>query len=128
MSSLHNDSTGFTTIELLVTLFIGTLLVAGGYQLYGVVMKHAQLSQLQAAASNVSYEILRLKTSEMTTCSAGSENGTTLIPANSGLPSDARYTITTECLYSSSTARISVAVFYTTDGTERSVTRALYAH
>lgn len=50
---------GFTATELMVTLFVGVLLVISGYQLYSLVNLRAASSRNMAEASNIGYEVLR---------------------------------------------------------------------
>lgn len=46
---------GFSAIELLITLFIAFLFVMMGYQLYSVVIKDGGEARAQARASNLAY-------------------------------------------------------------------------
>ena len=52
-------SGGFTTVELLVTLFVASLFVISGYQLYSVVNSRAANTRMMSEASNIGYEVLR---------------------------------------------------------------------
>jgi len=49
---------GFTTVELLVTLFIAALFLAAGYQLYVYVMRNDASVRSQSIASDVAYQYL----------------------------------------------------------------------
>lgn len=50
---------GFTAIELLITLFVAAAFLAGGYQLYVVIIKDSGNSRAQANASNVAYDYMQ---------------------------------------------------------------------
>lgn len=50
---------GLTTVELMVTLFVGALFIISGYQLYGAISMRASDSREMAEASNIGYEVLR---------------------------------------------------------------------
>jgi len=59
MRHSFRQTLGFSTVELLVTLFIGAILLAAGYQLFNVVMKDGGDTRAEATVSNVSYDYLR---------------------------------------------------------------------
>ncbi len=50
---------GFTTVELLVTLFIAAMMVMSGYQLYTAVNQRSGRVRAAAEASNLAYSRLR---------------------------------------------------------------------
>lgn len=52
-------SRGFSVVELMVTLFIATLFILSGYQLYGAVIANSKDAREMSEASNVGYEVLR---------------------------------------------------------------------
>lgn len=54
----HNES-GFTAVELLITLFVAAAFLVAGYQLYNVVIKDGGQTRAQARAANVAYDYLR---------------------------------------------------------------------
>jgi len=59
-SMIHRRSqSGFTAIELLITLFVAAAFLAGGYQLYVVIIKDSGNSRAQANASNVAYDYMQ---------------------------------------------------------------------
>lgn len=53
------EQKGFTAVEVLVTLFIATTLLLGGYQAYTAVVGSASEGRQQGIASNIAYENLR---------------------------------------------------------------------
>jgi hypothetical protein len=50
---------GFSAVELLITLFIAVAFIAAGYQLYSAVIGDGGLARSRAIASNIAYENLR---------------------------------------------------------------------
>lgn len=50
---------GFTTVELLVTLFVAALFIASGYQLYNVITMRSGNARMMSEASNIGYDVLR---------------------------------------------------------------------
>lgn len=51
--------TGFTTVELMVTLFVAVLFILTGYQLYGAINLNTNNTRAMAEASNIAYDVLR---------------------------------------------------------------------
>lgn len=56
--------TGFTTVELLVTLFIAAAFLMSGYQLYSMIIKDGGETRAQANASNKAYDYIQLYKSD----------------------------------------------------------------
>lgn len=50
---------GFTAVELMVTLFVAVLFIMSGYMLYDAVSSRSANTREMAEASNVAYEVLR---------------------------------------------------------------------
>ena len=60
---------GFTIVELLISLFIVTTFLLSGYQLFNVAIKNSSESRAQSVASNSAYEYLqRYKPSAVKPC------------------------------------------------------------
>jgi Tfp pilus assembly protein PilV len=55
----HDTSSGFTTIELLVTLFVATAIVAAFAQIFTVIDRGAAEARWQSTASSLAYSDLR---------------------------------------------------------------------
>ena len=56
---MKDNNSGFTVVELLVTLFIAAAFLATGYQLYGAIIKDAGQTRAKARANNVAYDYLK---------------------------------------------------------------------
>ena len=122
---------GFTAVELLVSIFIGVMLLGAGYQLYSVAMQSSGDAQRRSQASNVAYDILRNAQPTATDpCTIGSSSPA--VPTTSGL-TGATATLVRSCPFNefnpdttlkraSSVTMLTVTVTY--DGGKQ-VTRAL---
>lgn len=56
---MKNSSSGFSTVELVVTLFVATMFIISGYQLFGVITASSGASRQLSLASNIGYDVLR---------------------------------------------------------------------
>jgi prepilin-type N-terminal cleavage/methylation domain-containing protein len=62
---------GFTAVELLITLFVAAAFLVTGYQLYTIIIKDSGNTRAQARAANVAYDyIRRYSPSASISCSA----------------------------------------------------------
>lgn len=50
---------GFSTVELIITLFVASIFLVAGYQLYSVIIKDGGETRLQAKAGNLAYDYLQ---------------------------------------------------------------------
>lgn len=50
---------GFSTVELLITLFVAAAFLLSGYQLYSMIIKDGGETRMQARASNAAYDYLQ---------------------------------------------------------------------
>lgn len=55
----YRQQSGFTAVELLVTLFVAAAFIIGGYQLFNVVIKDGGETRSESRAANVAYDYLR---------------------------------------------------------------------
>ncbi len=53
------SQSGFTAVELLITLFVAAAFLVAGYQLFNLVIKDGGNTRVESAASNVAYDYLR---------------------------------------------------------------------
>lgn len=105
---------GFSAVELLITLFIAAAFVATGYQLYSVVITDGGTALQQAQATNIAYDYLRRFSTEATNpCSVVTPSPTPTIPSTATLTS-ASVTASITCPYGTSTnlSLITVTVNY----------------
>ncbi len=57
--SRHRTQSGFTAVELLITLFVAAAFLIAGYQLFNFVLKDGGDTRAQSRASNVAYDYMR---------------------------------------------------------------------
>lgn len=90
---------GFTAVEVLVTLIIAFLLVGGSYQAYNVVVSNSSEANDRSIASNLAYNTLRAQAAKVSaTC-----NPQTIyhsIPGTTTLPGTVSMTTRHTCPYS----------------------------
>jgi Tfp pilus assembly protein PilE len=122
-----NSQSGFSAVELLITLFIAVAFIATGYQLYTIVIKDGGESRARAKASNIAYDNLRKYSSLVTNpCTAtSSPSPTPTIPAGSGLTATT-LTVTFSCPYGTSSAVTEVKVQLLYGSPQQEVAHAMY--
>jgi len=111
--SERSESNGFTTIELLVTLFIAAIFLVSGFQLYVAIIKDGGEVRAQMRASNIAYDYMqRYKPSATTPCTAQSPMIDQQV-AVTGL-SNTIVSVYITCPFSATTSisKISVTVLY----------------
>ena len=116
---------GFTTIELLVTLFIAAIFLVSGFQLYVAIIKDGGEVRAQMRASNIAYDYMqRYKPSATTPCTTQSLLVDQPI-AVSGL-SNTIVSVYITCPFSASTSvsKIYVTVLY--NNPQKTVSNATY--
>jgi type II secretory pathway pseudopilin PulG len=111
----HIRNQGFSTVELLISLFIAAAFITTGFQLFSVVTKDSNKAQLRArAASIVNTTIQERASNAAPTCTPKSDSPTNIPTAQ--LPQPATVTVTYTCPYgqSSKTTRVTAVVKYGT--------------
>lgn len=120
-----SQQSGFTAVELLVTLFVAALFLTAGYQLYSLIIQDGAETRAQARATNITYDYLKRYESFVTNpCTAPPNpvNNASIEVANLN---DVTMTVAITCPYgaSSTISKISATVTYN-DG--RTLTEATY--
>lgn len=115
----RQTQSGFSAVELLISLFIAVAFVGAGYQLYAIIVKSGGDARLRARANNIAYENLRTYTPQATSpCTAFSPTPAPTAPiatGNFGLPA-ASIVVAFTCPYGTAdqTSKLSVRVLYGT--------------
>src|SRR5688572_3398380 len=115
---MKNRQSGFSAVELLITLFIAAAFIGTASQLYIVIVKDGGAARMRAKASNIAYDNLRRYAPQATNpCTAFTPTPTPSIPT--GSLASATITVTTSCPYAPSggvvpVTKIEVKVTYGT--------------
>lgn len=112
----YSARTGFTTVELMITLFIGALFVGAFSQLYNVSIQSTAEATNYSKASSAGYELLRRQSESVSsTCVASTTTPALTDIDTSGLPIPVSAKIVVDCPYLSTTpsiSRITVTISY----------------
>lgn len=131
MSRSYNS--GFTLVEMLVTMVVGVLFVGTLYQLYIVTITSATEANRDAKASTIGYELLRSKTTSatQTPCVASSTNHNLASEGvnTDGLPTPVTAVTQVDCPYSTMPQinRITVVVRYGQGSNQTEVRHAIFS-
>lgn len=108
-----NKKSGFSAVELLITLFIAALFLVAGYQLYNLILQDGGQTRAQSKANNVVYDYLKRYESFVSTpCVASTPvNNETINVSNL---ENVSITVAITCPYTASTSisKISVTINY----------------
>jgi len=120
---------GFTAVELLIAIVVGSLLFTSAYQLYINVLHQSQDSTVRSLASNVAYDLLRQYQQDpywaYTPCYPDTDDPA--VPSYAQLPNATAHVDIT-CPYnpgSPNLSRLTVTVTYTINGQTQQVFRVL---
>lgn len=106
-------SQGFSTVELLISLFIAAAFIGTAFQLYSVVMKDGSETRLRAKAGSIINSTLQERTNGVNSpCSPTPATATIPIPTAELPQGSAEVTYTCPYGASSKTTRITVVVSY----------------
>lgn len=120
----HESQSGFSAIELMISLFIAVAFIGAGYQLYSVILKDGSDAKLRARANDIAYDKLRDYSTQATNpCSVITPSAT--LPNPSNLPSPT-ISASITCPYGTSDpiSKVSVTVRY--DTPQKEVTHASF--
>ena len=123
-----DHQSGFSTVELLIALFIVAIFLAAGHQLYTAIVQDSGETRQRAKANNIAYNTLRrYADSAPGACAAGTEVDNVLrTPDPEGL-TNVRTTVTYSCPQSSLPGLTKVQVKITYGAESKEVVHAMYA-
>lgn len=112
--TVNSTQSGFSAVELLITLFIAAAFIITGTQLYTVIIANSEETRLRSVANNIAYENMRKYTVQASGACA-TYNQTPAVPASSGLP-NASMTVNISCPYgvANATSKLLVTLQYGT--------------
>lgn len=129
MIQKHQKQSGFSAVELLITLFIAAAFIGTGYQLYSIIIKDGGNARTRTKAATIAYDNLRRysATTSDPCVATSSPSPTPAIPSNSGLTNPA-ISVVISCPFgaSSPTSKIQVTVTY--GSPQEEVTHALFVN
>ncbi len=88
---------GFTIVELLITMIIGTLLLFSAYQLYTYVINDSAEARMRASASSLAYQVMREKSALATTPCTTVTPAPPVVPTEASLPANTAITVALTC-------------------------------
>lgn len=121
--SRPTQQSGFSAVELMISLFIAVAFIGAGYQLYSVILRDGSDAKLRARANDIAYEMLRTYSVQATNpCTTITPTATLPTPTN--LP-NASASVAITCPYNSNPiSKVSVTVSYGTP--QQEVVHALF--
>lgn len=118
---------GFTAVELLITLFVAAAFLVTGYQLYTIIIKDSGNTRAQARAANVAYDyIRRYSPSASNPCSASTPVNNA--PITVGGLQNVTVLVTFTCLYPSTPTITDVDVVVKYNTPQQSVEYETYVN
>lgn len=130
MKTFHVKESGFSAVELLITLFIASAFLLTGYQLYSIILEDGGNARVQAKASNIAYDNLRKYTPYASKpCANYTPNPQPPVPSGSGLPSPSSITVNITCpggLGTTSVSKVNVVVKYGSASPQEEVVHAIF--
>ena len=130
-NSLHKKQSGFTAVELLVTLFIAAMFLASGYSLYVTVMSRSSSARWQAQADAIAFDYLyTYKSLTKVACTAYTPyNNFALSKEKSAGLGDPTVTVSITCPLTAvnRVSKINVVVEYGPEGSRQNVNHSMYA-
>lgn len=127
---------GFTAVELLITLFIASVFLFAGYQLYTQVIRDGKDADRTAKLSNIVYQKMREAAAQVTAaypsgCTAAADaTDSTSSETVPGIGS-VSFAKTISCPYGTASPvdifLVKITATYTADGTQKKVEHATYA-
>ncbi len=121
------QQSGFTIVELTITLVISALLIGSAYQLFGAISRNSTDAQRQSQASSVAYDLLRRtqnNTAALTNpCTTSTPAAS--IPGYTNLKGSAQISVSCPLGTTSALSLITVTVTYNNSTGKAQVTRAI---
>jgi len=121
-----NKQSGFTAVELLITLFVAAGFLVASYQLYNLIIKDGGSTRSESRASNVAYDYLRQYTASSTTIPCTASTPLTNAPLTIGGLSSVTMSITISCLPDAINSLSKVEATITYNNPSQTVTYATY--
>lgn len=125
MATSHRQS-GFTAVELLMTLFVAAAFLIASYQLFNLVVKDGGATRAESRAANVAYDYLRQYTASATTIPCTPSTPLSNAPISVDGLTDVTINITVTCLPGAIASLSKVQADVTYNHPAQTVTYATY--
>jgi prepilin-type N-terminal cleavage/methylation domain-containing protein len=114
MMNAPNKQSGFTAVELLITLFVAAAFLIAAYGLFNLVIKDGGATRAESRASNVAYDYMRKYAASSTTIPCTASTPLTNAPLTVDGLSNVTVSITISCLPDaiSTISKVEVALTY----------------
>lgn len=114
MRKALKKESGFTAVELLITLFVAAAFLIASYQLFNLVVKDGGATRSQSRAANIAYDYLRRYTASSTTYPCTASQPLHNEPLSVDGLADVNISVDVSCLptASSSLSKVEVAITY----------------
>jgi Tfp pilus assembly protein PilV len=123
----YTKQSGFSTVELLITLFIAAAFLISGFQLYAVIIKNGSEVRAKTKASNVVYDYLeRYKSSATNPCTESTPAINSPITVET--LSNVTVSVTISCPYSSTTSVSKILVTINYNQPQKTISNATYVN
>lgn len=127
-----STSSGFTAVELLITLFVAALFLAAGYTLYDAIINRSSEARQTAQADNIAYDYLRrYEATVAVPCAASTPLNRAALTGDAVLGlANPLVTVSVTCPFGSTLNRVSkvtVTIEYGDGGNPRSVQHEVLA-
>lgn len=120
----HQTQSGFTAVELLITLFVAAVFLIAGYQLFSVILQQGGEARNEAKVSSVAYSYLRQYEAKATNpCSAQTESN---LPLTIEGVVDARLSSSIGCVAGTSSRLSRITITITYNNPQKSVSFTSY--
>lgn len=91
-------NSGFTAVELLIALIIGSLMLLSAYQMYSYVLNDSADTRMRTTASNLAYRLMRENSALATKpCTTITVSPAPTVPATANLPAGSTAAVTITC-------------------------------
>lgn len=130
------NKSGFTAVEVMIALFVASLFLFAGYQLFSITIQNHLLNRVRSEASNIAHNHLRIWSMELrrvgtTWSTAGYESDVTGFFGPEPIPG-ARVRLAVTFSYNQSHAhkviRLQVTVTYSVEGVPQKESQAIYVY
>jgi Tfp pilus assembly protein PilE len=124
----HDRQRGFTTVELLITLFVAAAFLATGFMLYTAIVRNGADSRQMTQVNDVAYAKLRALASTTPACSTTP----TVVSSTPSISGVSNPTLTTTisapygCPWDNSIMKAQVTITYGPDSNRQEVDHAIY--